>query len=310
MAGASTEQAVTSVNKPLDAVACEAEGSTMASGRAATMAMAGEPAPFPFMKLPPELRVMVYNYHFFQPVEHATSLCLATVHPSDLAECKPGGPICRFASVNNRVHMGNLWVTSKEIYHEAMPIFFSTHYFQFASLETLGHFLSTIPHYHRQHITKLRFDYLKTSKTKSFDIQQTLRLLSECPNLVELAIGFSADNLFRSDRHIGPKTLLQVRGIESVEIIFIGLNTHVVDLPERFATRFSERISVLKEPYSPAETKRREARGISKETVSRTCFDGSEKETRAARNGKSSQPTDKAVGITVLDSTRFGSAGS
>lgn len=280
---------MTSVNKRLDPVAYKAEGSIMASGSVTTMAMAGEPAPFPFMKLPPELRVMVYNYHFFQPIEHSTSLCLATVQHSEVAECKPGGPVCRFASVNNRVHIGNLWVTSKEIYHEAMPIFFSTHCFQFGSLETLGHFLTTIPHYHRQYITKLRFDYFKTSKTKSFDVQQTIRLLSECPNLVELAMGLSADNLFRSDRNIGPKTLLQIRGIESLEIRFIGLNTHVVDLPERFATRLTERISVLKEPYSPAETKRREAKGISKETVPRTCFDGSEKETRAARYEKRKQ---------------------
>ncbi|KAI4222672.1 MAG: hypothetical protein L6R36_005980 [Xanthoria steineri] len=287
MAGASTEQAVTSVNKPLDPVAYEAEGPTMASGSVTTMAMAGEPAPFPFMKLPPELRVMVYNYHFFQPIEHLSRLCWATVEPGDVAKCKPGGPICRLASVNNRVHMGNLWVTSKEIYHEAMPIFFSTHYFQFASLETLGHFLTTIPYYHRQYITKLRFNYLKTSKTKSFDIQQTFRLLSECPNLVELVVGVSCDNLFRSDRNIGPKTLLQVRGMETVEMRFIDIPG--LYIPEHLATRFSERISILKEPYSPAETKRREAKGISKETVPRTCFDGSEKETRAARYEKRKQ---------------------
>lgn len=190
MAGTSTEHAVTSrngrsvdhsvgrpidcsFNQPLDPVACEGEASTMplaTAGNATATDMAGEQAHFPFMKLPTELRVMVYNYHFFQAIEHLTPLCWATVQPEDVAECTPGGPVCRLGVVNKGVHLGNLWIASKTIYHEAMPIYFSTHYFQFASIETLGDFLTTIPHYHRQHITKLRFNYSKTSKTNNFDV--------------------------------------------------------------------------------------------------------------------------------------------
>ncbi|KAL8848700.1 MAG: hypothetical protein Q9221_006310 [Calogaya cf. arnoldii] len=232
MAGTATKHAVAStyghsidhsLNQHLDLAAHDREASTMpvaTTGNVTTMDMAGEQAPFPFMKLPPELRVMVYNYHFFQPVEHLTPHSWTNFRPDDVPECIPGGPICHLGIVNNRVHLGNLWVTSKTIYNEAMPIYFSTHYFQFASIESLGHFLTTIPYYHRQHITKLRLNYNKRAETNNFDIQQAGRLLSECPNLSELAIGIWCNNLLLNDRNIVLKSLLQVRGIETLDIRF------------------------------------------------------------------------------------------
>lgn len=82
------------------------------------------------------------------------------------------------------------------------------------------------------------------------------------------------------------KALLQVRGVETLEIKFIDfklLGPMQQEEHKWLATLFARRLSVLKGPYSRAETKRREARGITKETVLRNFFDGSETDTRAAR---------------------------
>ncbi|KAL8889599.1 MAG: hypothetical protein Q9215_003159 [Flavoplaca cf. flavocitrina] len=240
-----------------------------------------EQAPFPFMKLPAELRVMVYQYHFFQSAEHLAGHCEFARERA----CGSGGPACRLGIVNEYVHLGNLWITSKAIYHEAMPIYFSTHDFHFSCIGDLFKFLTTIPYYHRQHITKLSFVYTngcripKSARIDNFDIHQAFRLLSECPNLIELGIclsGFETNRIFQSQW--GLKTLLKLRGIERLTL------EEVDGWADAQITSLDRSLSVLKGPYSPAEEKRRQARGIAKDMiVLRTCFDGSEMDTRGAR---------------------------
>ncbi|KAL8999985.1 MAG: hypothetical protein Q9169_001230 [Polycauliona sp. 2 TL-2023] len=177
--------------------------------------VSAEEAFFPFMKLPTELRVMVYSYHFSQAAKHPFQRC---VLGRKAGICGPEhGRACRRRNVNKGAHLGNLWMVSKTIYHEAPPIYFGgTRHLQFASLQNLLKFLTTIPHYHRQHITKLSFDYTTAVNCTSmgeFDMQQTFRLLSECPNLVELGMSIDWPQIrWITDFGMGFKSLLKVRG--------------------------------------------------------------------------------------------------
>ncbi|KAL8975784.1 MAG: hypothetical protein Q9205_008079 [Flavoplaca limonia] len=195
--------------------------STVSLATARSIDPTEEQAPFPFMKLPAELRVMVYKDHFFQSAEHLAGHCEFARQRA----CGSGGPACRLGIVNEYVHLGNLWITSKAIYREAMPIYFGTHDFHFFCIGDLFKFLTTIPYYHRQHITKLSFVYTngcripKSARIDNFDIHQAFRLLSECPNLIELGIclsGFKTNRIFQSKW--GLKTLLKLRGIERLTL--------------------------------------------------------------------------------------------
>ena len=255
--------------------------STVSVATARSIDRTEEPAPFPFMKLPAELRVMVYKYHFCQSAEHLAGHCEFARERA----CGSGGPACRLGIVNEYLHLGNLWITSKTIYREAMPVYFSTHDFHFSCIGDLFKFLTTIPYYHRQHITKLGFDYTngcripKSARVDNFDIHQAFRLLSDCPNLIELGICLSGFEIYRIlQTQWGLKTLLKLRGIERLRIEDADGWAHPP------ITSLERSLSVLKGPYSPAEEKRRQARGIARDiAVLRTCFDGSETDTRAAR---------------------------
>ncbi|KAL8664024.1 MAG: hypothetical protein Q9168_007988 [Polycauliona sp. 1 TL-2023] len=231
---------------------------------------------FPFMKLPTELRIMIYNYHFFQAV----------------ALPRSAG---RFI-VNQRVHLGNIWLTCKAIYQEAMPIYFSTQYFIFPSIGTLGRFLTTIPQFHRQHITKLCFGYSNIAPIAApnvttidiLDIKRTFDLLADCSNLTELCIYMVSPDIHQVlGSRLGFKSLLGVRGISRLQVDPPAFAPQDI-LTGPFAT-IEKRLAVLKKPYSAGEVKRREARGISKETVLRTAFDGSAIEAPPSRYPKRHQ---------------------
>ncbi|KAI4268997.1 MAG: hypothetical protein LQ337_007532 [Flavoplaca oasis] len=255
--------------------------STISVATARSIHLTEEQAPFPFMKLPAELRVMVYKYHFFQSAQHLAGHCEFAHERA----CGSGGPACGLGIVNEYMHLGNIWITSKAIYCEAMPIYFGTHDFHFSCIGNLFKFLTNIPYYHRQHITKLSFVHTnggripKTARIDNFDIHQAFRLLSDCPNLIELGIclsGFEAHRIFQSQW--GLKTLLKLRGIETLRL------EEVDGWADPRVPSLGRSLSVLKGPYSPAEEKRRQARGIVKDiTLLRTCFDGSETDTRTAR---------------------------
>ncbi|KAL8999993.1 MAG: hypothetical protein Q9169_001238 [Polycauliona sp. 2 TL-2023] len=241
--------------------------------------------PFPFMRLPTELRVMVYKYHFLQTIEHSSAYC----HTDVDGDCRAKGPILHRSIGNKGVNLGNLWITSKTIYMEAMPLYFSTHEFHFSSINTLARFLTTIPYHHRQHITKLAFHYNKTGHIDIHDVQQAFILLSECPNLTSLRILIEASAMPKilgsSQQQMGLKFLCRVRGIAELTV-----EQPREKMPEKMYHELfvpiEKRLAVLRKPYPQPEIRRHEARGITKETVARTCFTSSEMETPTARYPK------------------------
>ncbi|KAL8675974.1 MAG: hypothetical protein Q9224_007343 [Gallowayella concinna] len=173
-----------------------------------------------------------------------------------------------------------------------MPIYFSIHQFCFYRLETLGKFIKAIGPFPRQYITRICFFWGKYSKTPAFDVHQTFRLLSACPKLKDLVFFIHLNRLQRYwDRALpGQRTALQIRGIKDFVVRVTGDDERQSGLnsPQGRSrhAELVERLSVLKLPYTDAETRRREARGIIKKDTYRTSFDGTEQESRAQRYKK------------------------
>ncbi|KAL9025396.1 MAG: hypothetical protein Q9196_005770 [Gyalolechia fulgens] len=242
---------------------------------------------FPFLRLPPELRMMVYQHHFHQKPDHRGGMyCLSP------KTCGVGQSVCRVAQVNDLVPLQKLWLSCKTVYYEAMPIFFSTRKFEFDNIEHLGQFLATIGPYHRQHLTSIAFDYEKSGSTEAFDVHEAFRLLGECPNLKRLSIHLPSHYIGRKKASLaGLSTLLRIRGIENLDLTFFDpywisyLYGPDLDNAKKIVAK---KIETLKNPYNPAEIKRREAKGITKGAEPRTIFTP-KPESRAARISRRQQ---------------------
>lgn len=110
--------------------------------------------PFPLMKLPLELRTMIYRIRFAQPAE-PHHLMPVGLMPSLCSFDELPLQRCSFRVVNGGVPVHVLWTLSKDLYHEAMPLYVRNTEFTFNSLESLAQFLDKIGPYHRQHVSSV-----------------------------------------------------------------------------------------------------------------------------------------------------------
>ncbi|KAL9021079.1 MAG: hypothetical protein Q9185_001747 [Variospora sp. 1 TL-2023] len=239
-------------------------------------------SPFPLMKLPPELRIMIYKYHFLQAFDHR-----ADVQCWDKRQCEPGGAGCPVACINNGEPLHSIFRTCKTSYHEAMPLYFSIRDFHFEKLELLGKFLANIGPYHRQHLTSITFDYEMLGATPMFHIHEAFRLLGECPNLGQLVIKIASHHIARKTTLPALSTLIKIRGLEKVDVRWFDAYwvTYIYgdDIPA--AKRLiCDKLRLLHLPHTPAAVKRREAMGITKFAKLRTTFGRGKPETRAERS--------------------------
>ncbi|KAI4139879.1 MAG: hypothetical protein L6R39_006067 [Caloplaca ligustica] len=236
--------------------------------------------PFPFMKLPPELRNMVYQLHFADNYVKFTDYSCPNTGEDEAG--RPGRRVIR-ADGGLPLYIA---MASKTLYHEIMPFYLTDRFFFFAKIEYLGDFLAQIGPYNRQHLTEVGFDYEKIAATDMFDIREAFRLLGECPNLSKLRINIGAHHLWQKKRFPALATLLKIRDIKDLRIRFEDaywvsyLYGEGLDGVKKAA---SKKFRVLKDAHSPAAIKRREAMGITKRTEPRMIFGGKKPDSRAER---------------------------
>ena len=237
---------------------------------------------FPFMKLPLELRTMVYKMHFAQPPEP---------HFVMAPELKPLGcrlhtdPFrrCAFRTINGGVPVRVLWTLSKDIYHEAMSLYFQATYFMFKSLKSLAHFLKVIGPYHRQHVTSVSLENPKFDSSKPGVISlsddeihtglQGLKLLRECPALRHMKFDLPVTKSHLAEDSELFRAMLKIRGLTTVEIYGYWEREVFKDInPFKIHLRHTDIRQVMKQPYRPAVIQKREEKGISCVVVPRTFF--------------------------------------
>ena len=238
--------------------------------------------PFPFMKLPLELRTMIYRIHFAQPAEphHLKSVDLM---PSLCLFDDPPLRPCPFRMVNGGVPVRVLWTLSKDIYHEAMPLYFKNTEFTFNSLESLAQFLDKIGPYHRQHVSSVNlnitaFDFSMARDNCLSDDQtyaglQAVKLLRSCPALRRMKFSLPPTVSHMAETSELFRAVLKIRGLDFVDVYRSRSwpGPGAADLIQ-VQEHNEQALQVLKRPYRAAAIKKREERGISHVVVPRTFF--------------------------------------
>ena len=234
---------------------------------------------FPFMKLPLELRTIVYKMHFAQTADF-------TYFPSS-SLCHFGGLACQhcgFGVSNGGVPVRLLWTLSKDLYHEAMPLYFQTTVFTFNSLGSLAHFLKVIGPYHRQHVTSVnlnsrRFDFSMDRERLVSDSEthaglQTLKLLRTCPALRHMQFNLPIVKYHLAETSEWFRAILKIRDLKSVDLKSMDANEYWTrdDHLMKIYEHNKQVLQVLKQPHRPAAIKKREEKGISRVAVPRTFF--------------------------------------
>ena len=236
-------------------------------------------ASFPFMRLPLELRTIIYKMHFAQAATF-TSLPSPRVSFEGHAFQSRG-----VWTSNEGVPVRLLWTLSKDLYHEAMPLYFQTTEFTFNSLESLAHFLNVIGPYHRQHVTSVnlnssRFDSCvdrghPVSDSETYAGLQALKLLRKCPALRHMQFNLPIVPYHLADASEWFRAILKIRDLKSVDIKPVNINDYW-PWPRydnmKIRKHNKQVLQVLKQPHRPAAIKKREDKGISRVVVPRTFF--------------------------------------
>ncbi|KAI4168994.1 MAG: hypothetical protein LQ343_006025 [Gyalolechia ehrenbergii] len=249
--------------------------------------------PFPFMKLPPELRQMVYKELLVQSQDITISnrywgFCFDTKigvleHTNKQVAHSPAATCQIFRA-------------SKACYNEAMPIYFGCNSFAFESLDLL------------LVLDKLRVDYRRNIKSLSVKFwgnspAKSARLLRGCTALRQLSVEISYATLRYGKSEFLPllnsngiNDLLKVRGITDLKVTKSdGCNRFLREM-EGWEP-FVEALQVLKQPCSAAALRYQYTKDYPPEKAKRIVFGKTNVMTRSERNltknaGKEQEGTD------------------
>lgn len=130
---------------------------------------------FPFMKLPPEVRNMIYK---------EVLVASKDIHMQVAWYSYPRSAYDGLRTMNHSPRRTcRLLRISKAVYYEAFPIYFGCNTFYCDGVEALGEFLSKLKKEYRRNIRSLSFHFVGNSPAKS------IRLLQGCVSLKSLEIG-------------------------------------------------------------------------------------------------------------------------
>ncbi|MCJ1227530.1 hypothetical protein MMC12_004186 [Toensbergia leucococca] len=204
---------------------------------------------FPFMKLPVELRIMVYDEHLTR-LGTLSGMQVGYTWNDESAEDDIDDRVPAFPDYPKAAE---LLLVCKAFYVEASPIFYRENFFHFGDVVEMGKYLESIPLVRRQQITRLSFEY--EGRNRGVGFYKWFQLLNECTALRHLFITASEDLKWSlpwwmgEDRCLqnayGIEYLLMVRGIEELQIDFLNVCN---GLYEEDMFLFEERLQVLKEP--------------------------------------------------------------
>lgn len=239
--------------------------------------------PFPLMKLPLELRILVYKMHFSQPAEPHRPLGPQQELPAMCYQDKLPFGRCPFRTFNGGIPVRQLWTLSKDLYHEAMPIYFQTTEFKFSSFGGLGRFLSMIGPYHRQHVTRVILNTcLFDSSVDSEDFLtavgkntglKALKLLRGCEALRHMKIIMLPSQNHMAETSELFRAILKIRNLRSLDVYDYWSRW---DLYAHLFLEFHEynkqALQVLKRPRRAADVEEREKKGTFSVAIPRTFF--------------------------------------
>ncbi|KAL9098591.1 MAG: hypothetical protein Q9163_005779 [Psora crenata] len=210
--------------------------------------------PFPFMRLPLEIRTMIYKECLIMPVPiqiygHGNAMI-----SRDRRSPQWSNPICATA-------LCRLFQVSKAIYRESMPIYFRYNEFSFSSLSPVYYFLHSLAPDARRTISSISLTYGGTREALA------ARALRTCLGLRHLTIVFDSWSMASARPTSGPCSLLHLNGLRDL-LRIRGLQTlevhrkldHYPDSHGSFRDfpAFVEALQVLKRPRAKAQFTRQD----------------------------------------------------
>ncbi|KAL8698782.1 MAG: hypothetical protein Q9224_001694 [Gallowayella concinna] len=225
--------------------------------------------PFSFMKLPLELRHMVYREALVMPWP-----LLVSPHPWNWQMCPHRCSIKPVEGGRRRDYCPSatcqILQVSKTLYAEAMPVFYGENTFKLGNLESLCFFLTKLKPVNRRSIKSLMVTYDTYCPAKS------MKLLQGCVSLRRLSLEFTWGALYYGglpwSRIHGVRDLLKIRGIRSLTV---HPPTDVTFLPLSLGPdwhRFLEALEVIKQPQSKLTLSRQYKKDYPPEKAKRTVF--------------------------------------
>jgi hypothetical protein len=244
--------------------------------------------PFPFMRLPPEIRNMVYKELLVQPgvvcVQYNDLLMQKYVRKrfrmEEYVRSKDGLGID--VCIDGRSIRQLLW-TSKTIYREASTFYFGSNHFRF---ECLGTFTTCLQHLKpdfRRLLRRITVPFTNDTPARA------MKLLGTCISLSELTLEISSlSTTWSSRRHQGRmkfnglNDLLKIRGLDKLTVDSTRLEPFRRKGIDVFADEkgLANVLQILKEPHDPAKLKRQEAKDYPDRKSQRIVFGKANVKTR------------------------------
>ncbi len=247
--------------------------------------MTAPKAPFPFMRLPPEIRNMVYKELLVMPAmiaigigwSEGRSIIVEKVRLEDDEESD--------FEIDQKATR-KLLHTSKTIYQEASHFYWGSNHLYFEDLDMLTEYLQRLRPDFRRLITHVTVRYIGRAPARA------MKALSGCISLRKLTLDISFMTIYQTRitsaglmTLTGMNDLLKLRGLEKV-----NLDTTRLDSGLKTAAWLSQGMSnvvdaiqVLKKPHDPARLKRQEAKDYPKGKSQRTVFGKANVITRTER---------------------------
>ena len=230
--------------------------------------------PFELMKLPVEIRHMIFKEFLVMPnpimfYGFGIPPC-AIIKSAKEGPQTDGWPTIEDAEIIRQSSRLNIFLVSKAIYCETIPLYFGHNIFSFESGHSLWRFASTIGPDSRWQLARVQCHWVHYCV-------RAAKILTQCVGLRELSLELSFHSFGRVDdsnsgyRLLGMEDLLRVRGLNKLSLHTDGrcycgscpgqgcINMARVECP--FLTQIKYVLEVLKQPLDAREAKERGGKG-------------------------------------------------
>ena len=250
-------------------------------------------SPFPYEKLSPEIRAMILKELLVMPGPIETSYFgarFAVYHPlktreNPLDQSYSDRILTREESKIPQAPVCQIFLVSKGVYREAVPIYFGSNLFKFHNLDNFHAFARWIGPDPRWQLRKVAVDYDGNAPARA------VKFMVECVGLRELEINirwWSLSKYPTVDQPLqlfGQKDLLRIRGLEKIQVNFQGCISYYQATEEATQAQydaFTKTLEVLKQPHDARTLKRQEAKDFPQK-AKRTVFGKANVQTRSER---------------------------
>ncbi|KAL8822166.1 MAG: hypothetical protein Q9191_007094 [Dirinaria sp. TL-2023a] len=227
---------------------------------------------FPFMKLSPELRAMVLK---------ELLIMSGSIRWDYFARCYSGST--RGKTPVKQAPFCQVFLVSKALYREAVPIYFGCNLFSFENLDRFESFSCAIGPDARWQLRKVAVDYAGYAPARA------VKSLVRCMGLKELEVNVhwwswsKCPGSGSPPQLYGHKDFLRIRGLEQLLVNVDQYNRNRDPAVQLYWPEFMKTLEVLKQPRDPRTLKRQEAKDFPPQKATRTVFGKANVVTRSER---------------------------